>query len=49
MTYDILSRLEDSYIGGEEITNKLVDDTIYEIYLRNFKQPPIIILGPYQA
>lgn len=41
MTYDVLSKLEDEYLKGETITEQLIDDVIYELYLRSFKHPPI--------
>lgn len=41
MTFDVLSQLEDELINGKAITYELVDNIIYEIYLTNFKHPPI--------
>lgn len=41
MTFDVLSLIEDEYIGNNIITKKLVDDVIQTIYLNSYKQPPV--------
>jgi len=41
MSFEILSLLEDEFITGNVITKVVVDKTINDFYLTNFKNPPI--------
>lgn len=41
MTFDVLSRIEDEQLGGKEINIQIVDSVISNIYLENFKHPPV--------
>lgn len=41
MSFEILSLIEDQYINGVQITDKLVDSIIKDFYLANLKNPPI--------
>ncbi|MFO0573430.1 MAG: AAA-like domain-containing protein [Polyangia bacterium] len=41
MTWDICSAVEDSLLGGKEITTEVVDEIVHKLYLENFDLPPI--------